>query len=214
MSAWMWPGTASSMNNSNPDMESRNVRIEDNLLDGVKYGGIFVIGAGNTIRPQPPAESGIPRIAGAITRRANRICSLAGSIWEKARNAPRRRTATGSRRTKSPAMEWTGAALAPRPALTRPGTPCGITGAGRRLSRLLHPTMHRLFGELARRVQRVLPVTDQRWTPFRVEAPRLCHIMRSCAKGSSTTLHSASICMVARVLVVYAGHSGAPFAAG
>ena len=37
------------MNNSNPDMESRNVRIEDNLLDGVKYGGIFVIGAGNTI---------------------------------------------------------------------------------------------------------------------------------------------------------------------
>jgi hypothetical protein len=38
------------MNNSNPDMESRNVRIEDNLLDGVKYGGIFVIGAGNAIR--------------------------------------------------------------------------------------------------------------------------------------------------------------------
>jgi hypothetical protein len=37
------------MNNSNPDMESRNVRIEDNLLDGVKYGGIFVIGAGNAI---------------------------------------------------------------------------------------------------------------------------------------------------------------------
>jgi hypothetical protein len=38
------------MNNTNPDMESRNVRIEDNLLDGVKYGGIFVIGADNTIR--------------------------------------------------------------------------------------------------------------------------------------------------------------------
>jgi hypothetical protein len=38
------------MNNSNPDMESRNVRIEDNLLDGVMYGGIFVIGAGNAIR--------------------------------------------------------------------------------------------------------------------------------------------------------------------
>jgi len=38
------------MNNSNPDMESRDVRIEDNLLDGVKYGGIFVIGAGNLIR--------------------------------------------------------------------------------------------------------------------------------------------------------------------
>jgi hypothetical protein len=38
------------MNNSNPDMESRRVRIEDNLLDGVKYGGIFVIGTDNTVR--------------------------------------------------------------------------------------------------------------------------------------------------------------------
>ena len=38
------------MNNTNPDMQSRNVRIEENLLDGVKYGGIFVIGEGNVIR--------------------------------------------------------------------------------------------------------------------------------------------------------------------
>jgi hypothetical protein len=38
------------MNNTNPDMQSRNVRIEDNLLDTVKYGGIFVIGENNTIR--------------------------------------------------------------------------------------------------------------------------------------------------------------------
>ena len=38
------------MNNSNPDMQSRHVRIEDNLLDTVKYGGIFVIGEDNTIR--------------------------------------------------------------------------------------------------------------------------------------------------------------------
>ena len=37
------------MNNTNPDMESRNVRIEENLLDGVKYGGIFVIGERNVI---------------------------------------------------------------------------------------------------------------------------------------------------------------------
>jgi Right handed beta helix region len=37
------------MNNTNPDMQSRNVRIEDNLLDGVKYGGIFVIGERNTV---------------------------------------------------------------------------------------------------------------------------------------------------------------------
>ncbi len=38
------------MNNTNPDMASRNVRIEGNLLDGVKYGGIFVIGESNAIR--------------------------------------------------------------------------------------------------------------------------------------------------------------------
>jgi hypothetical protein len=37
------------MNNTNPDMQSRHVRIEDNLLDGVKYGGIFVIGEENVI---------------------------------------------------------------------------------------------------------------------------------------------------------------------
>jgi hypothetical protein len=38
------------MNNTNPDMQSRNVRIEGNLLDGVKYGGVFVIGENNLIR--------------------------------------------------------------------------------------------------------------------------------------------------------------------
>jgi hypothetical protein len=38
------------MNNTNPDMASRNVRIEENLLDGLKYGGIFVIGTDNVIR--------------------------------------------------------------------------------------------------------------------------------------------------------------------
>jgi hypothetical protein len=38
------------MNNTNPDMASRNVHIEGNLLDGVKYGGIFVIGENNAVR--------------------------------------------------------------------------------------------------------------------------------------------------------------------
>ena len=38
------------MNNTNPDMASRNVRIEENLLDGLKYGGIFVIGTDNVVR--------------------------------------------------------------------------------------------------------------------------------------------------------------------
>jgi len=38
------------MNNTNPDMRASRVRMEENLLDGVKYGGIFVIGTGNVVR--------------------------------------------------------------------------------------------------------------------------------------------------------------------
>jgi len=38
------------MNNSNPEMESRNVAIENNLIQGTRFGGIFVIGVGNTVR--------------------------------------------------------------------------------------------------------------------------------------------------------------------
>ena len=37
------------MNNSNPDMQSRNVRITGNTLDGAVFSGIFVIGSGNVI---------------------------------------------------------------------------------------------------------------------------------------------------------------------
>jgi hypothetical protein len=37
------------MNNSNPDMQSRNIRIADNLIDGPLFGGIFVIGTGHRI---------------------------------------------------------------------------------------------------------------------------------------------------------------------
>lgn len=37
------------MNNSNPDMMSRNIRITGNTIDGSLFGGIFVIGSGNTI---------------------------------------------------------------------------------------------------------------------------------------------------------------------
>jgi len=35
------------MNNSNPDMQSRNIRIADNLIDGAGFGGIFAIGTGH-----------------------------------------------------------------------------------------------------------------------------------------------------------------------
>jgi hypothetical protein len=37
------------MNNSNPDMQSRHIRIEGNRIDGAKFGGIFVIGWGHRI---------------------------------------------------------------------------------------------------------------------------------------------------------------------
>ncbi|MDR3700879.1 MAG: right-handed parallel beta-helix repeat-containing protein [Candidatus Sulfopaludibacter sp.] len=37
------------MNNSNPDMQSCNIRVVDNLIDGPLFGGIFVIGTGHRI---------------------------------------------------------------------------------------------------------------------------------------------------------------------
>jgi hypothetical protein len=37
------------MNNSNPDMQSRNIRVVDNLIESPLYGGIFVIGTGHRI---------------------------------------------------------------------------------------------------------------------------------------------------------------------
>jgi len=37
------------MNNSNPDMESRNIVISRNTIDGAMFGGIFIIGTGNTV---------------------------------------------------------------------------------------------------------------------------------------------------------------------
>jgi hypothetical protein len=38
-----------SFNNTNPDMESQNIVVTENLIDGAKYGGMFVIGNGHTI---------------------------------------------------------------------------------------------------------------------------------------------------------------------
>ncbi len=37
------------MNNANPDMQSRNVRIVNNTINGELFGGIFIIGTGNTV---------------------------------------------------------------------------------------------------------------------------------------------------------------------
>ena len=36
-------------NNTNPDMQSENIRVSENVIDGTKFGGIFVIGRGHTI---------------------------------------------------------------------------------------------------------------------------------------------------------------------
>jgi hypothetical protein len=37
------------MNNSNPNMQTRNIRVVENLVQGPLFGGIFVIGTGNLI---------------------------------------------------------------------------------------------------------------------------------------------------------------------
>ncbi len=37
------------MNNSNPDMQSRNIQITGNTIDGALFGGIFVIGTGHRV---------------------------------------------------------------------------------------------------------------------------------------------------------------------
>ena len=37
------------MNNSNPDMQSKNIRVMDNTIDAPLFGGIFVIGTGNRV---------------------------------------------------------------------------------------------------------------------------------------------------------------------
>lgn len=36
-------------NNTNPDMQSEQIRVIGNVIDGTKFGGIFLIGAGHTI---------------------------------------------------------------------------------------------------------------------------------------------------------------------
>ncbi len=36
-------------NNTNPDMQSRGIRVLENRLENVLYGGIFVIGTGHVV---------------------------------------------------------------------------------------------------------------------------------------------------------------------
>ena len=37
------------MNNTNPDAHSQNIEIADNLIDGMKYGGLFLMGSGHRV---------------------------------------------------------------------------------------------------------------------------------------------------------------------
>jgi len=47
---YSWGNISIVMNNANLDMESRNIAIEGNEISGAKFGAIFVIGTGHTIR--------------------------------------------------------------------------------------------------------------------------------------------------------------------
>jgi hypothetical protein len=47
---YSWGNISIVMNNANLDMESRNITIEGNEISGTKFGAIFVIGGGHTIR--------------------------------------------------------------------------------------------------------------------------------------------------------------------
>ena len=47
---YSWGNISIVMNNANLDMESRNITIEGNEISGTKFGAIFVIGTGHTIR--------------------------------------------------------------------------------------------------------------------------------------------------------------------
>jgi hypothetical protein len=60
------------MNNSNPNMQSQNVRIVGNEIDGALYGGIFVIGSRNLI-----SQNRLRRLNLAHCPRNTRVCSYA-----------------------------------------------------------------------------------------------------------------------------------------
>ena len=64
------------MNNNNPDMKSEHITIVDNELEGMKYGGIYVIGPG-TCTPNPCcADAGPVYCLGACCFRATCICAV------------------------------------------------------------------------------------------------------------------------------------------
>ncbi|MBM3766342.1 MAG: right-handed parallel beta-helix repeat-containing protein [Acidobacteria bacterium] len=91
------------MNNTNPDMQSVGITIEKNRFDGMRFGGIFVIGAGHLVRdnvltnlqtarcsdakPQPgcthfEGEPDLLRAGIYFGRRAERTAATRGNVVE------------------------------------------------------------------------------------------------------------------------------------
>jgi hypothetical protein len=63
------------MNNSNPDMQSRNIRITQNLIDGTKFGGIFIIGSHHEIARN--------RLLNLNLARCNESATQFGCLYDK-----------------------------------------------------------------------------------------------------------------------------------
>ena len=61
-------------NNSSIEMQSRNVRVESNDLEGMKFGGIFVIGVGHRITNN--------RLLNINTAHCNETHATFGCIWK------------------------------------------------------------------------------------------------------------------------------------
>jgi hypothetical protein len=61
-------GFAIVMNNTNPDMESREVSITRNEIDGVRYGGIFLIGERNVVADNRLRNLNLARCGSAAER--------------------------------------------------------------------------------------------------------------------------------------------------
>jgi hypothetical protein len=108
------------MNNTNPDMQSRNIAITGNHIKGALYGGIFVIGTGHTITGnvmqllnRAHCEAGK---AGCVYRADEPDMLLAGSISARALNARPPTAPTQSRTTPSPDLKWRSTASPPPPA--------------------------------------------------------------------------------------------------
>ena len=75
------------MNNSNPDMQSRNIRVVDNMIEGPLLGGIFVIGTGHRIARNRLLDLNTAHCDACFYLPASRTCCAAAFIWAAERPA-------------------------------------------------------------------------------------------------------------------------------